>query len=69
MRETLTYIRHDRVLLLTVIAMSVVFVAAYNFQVMVPLLAFDAAGFRLGAPVLELLQQRFIADVGRAPDF
>jgi MFS family permease len=38
-RECLSYIRQDRVLRLTVIAMSVVFVAAYNFQVMVPLLS------------------------------
>jgi MFS family permease len=38
-REGLSYIRQDRVLRLTVIAMSVVFVAAYNFQVMVPLLS------------------------------
>jgi MFS family permease len=37
-REGLSYIRRDRVLALTVIAMSVVFVAAYNFQVLVPLL-------------------------------
>ncbi|MCG8547577.1 MAG: MFS transporter, partial [Alphaproteobacteria bacterium] len=39
-RETLSHIRQDRVLLLTVIAMSAVFIAAYNFQVMVPLLAY-----------------------------
>jgi predicted MFS family arabinose efflux permease len=37
-REGLSYIRQDRVLTLTVIAMSAVFVAAYNFQVLVPLL-------------------------------
>jgi MFS family permease len=37
-REGLAYIRQDRVLLPTTIAMSVVFVAAYNFQVLVPLL-------------------------------
>src|SRR3981081_1640451 len=37
-REGLSYVRQDRVLTLTVIAMSVVFVAAYNFQVLVPLL-------------------------------
>lgn len=43
-RETLSYIRQDRVLALTVIAMSVIFVAAYNFQVMVPLLAFRMLG-------------------------
>src|SRR5271155_2276138 len=36
-REGLSYIRQDHVLRPTVIAMSVVFVAAYNFQVMVPL--------------------------------
>jgi MFS family permease len=38
-REGLFYIRQDRVLKLTVITMSVVFVTAYNFQVLVPLLA------------------------------
>jgi predicted MFS family arabinose efflux permease len=38
-REGLSYIRKDRVLTLTVIATSVIFVAAYNFQVMVPLVA------------------------------
>ncbi len=38
-REGLACIRHDKVLALTVAAMSVVFVAAYNFQVVVPLLA------------------------------
>jgi MFS family permease len=38
-REGLRYIRQDNVLRLTVMAMSVVFVTAYNFQVMVPLLA------------------------------
>jgi len=38
-REGLSYIRRDRVLMLTVIAMSLVFVIAYNFQVMAPLLA------------------------------
>jgi len=38
-REGLSYIRQDRVLMLTVIAMSVIFIAAYNFQVMVPLVA------------------------------
>src|SRR5437667_9245167 len=37
-REGLSYIRQDRVLMLTVTAMSVVFVTAYNLQVMVPLL-------------------------------
>jgi MFS family permease len=37
-REGLSYIRQDRVLMLTVVAMSVIFVAAYNLQVMVPLL-------------------------------
>jgi predicted MFS family arabinose efflux permease len=37
-REGLSYIRQDRVLRPTVIAMSVIFIAAYNFQVMVPLL-------------------------------
>ena len=39
-REGLSYIRQDRVLVLTVITMSVIFIAAYNFQVMVPLVAF-----------------------------
>jgi MFS family permease len=43
-REGLSYIRQDRVLTLTVIAMSVVFVAAYNFQVLVPLLTFRMLG-------------------------
>jgi len=38
-REGLSYIRRDRVLRLTVLAMSVIFVTAYNFQVMVPLFA------------------------------
>jgi MFS family permease len=38
-REGLSYIRQDHVLMLTVIAMSVIFIAAYNFQVMVPLVA------------------------------
>jgi MFS family permease len=38
-REGLSFIRQDHVLKLTVIAMSVIFVAAYNFQVMVPLVA------------------------------
>jgi MFS family permease len=38
-REGLSYIRQDRVLMLTVIALSVIFIAAYNFQVMVPLVA------------------------------
>jgi predicted MFS family arabinose efflux permease len=37
--EVLSYIRQDRVLHLTVIAMSVIFIAAYNLQVMVPLVA------------------------------
>jgi MFS family permease len=38
-REGLSYIRRDRVLRLTVIAMAAIFVTAYNFQVMVPLFA------------------------------
>jgi predicted MFS family arabinose efflux permease len=38
-REGLSYIRHDHVLYLTVITMSVIFIAAYNFQVLVPLVA------------------------------
>ena len=36
-REGLSYVRQDRVLRLTVIVMAVVFVAAYNLQVIVPL--------------------------------
>ncbi len=43
-REGLSYIRQDRVLALTVTAMSVIFVAAYNFQVLVPLLTFRMLG-------------------------
>jgi predicted MFS family arabinose efflux permease len=43
-REGLSYIWQDRVLRLSVIAMSVVFVAAYNLQVMVPLLASRTLG-------------------------
>ena len=43
-REGLSYVRQDRVLLLTVMAMSVVFVAAYNFQVLVPLLTSRVLG-------------------------
>jgi MFS family permease len=43
-REGLSYIRQDHVLRLTVIAMSVVFVTAYNFQVMVPLFASRVLG-------------------------
>src|SRR5207244_8366744 len=39
-REGLSYIRQDRVLTLTVICMGVVFVTAYNFQVLLPLFAF-----------------------------
>ena len=42
--EGLSYIRQDRVLTLTVIVMSVVFVAAYNFQVVAPLLASRVLG-------------------------
>jgi MFS family permease len=38
-REGFSYIWQDRVLKLTVVAMSVVFITAYNFQVMVPLIA------------------------------
>jgi MFS family permease len=38
-REGWSYIRQDHVLRLTMVAMSVIFVAAYNFQVMVPLVA------------------------------
>jgi MFS family permease len=43
-REGLSYIRQDPVLHLTVIAMTVIFIAAYNFQVMVPLMAFRMLG-------------------------
>lgn len=42
--EGLSYIRQDRVLALTVIAMCVVFIAAYNFQVLVPLFASRVLG-------------------------
>ena len=38
-REGLAYIRKDPVLTLTVVSMGVVFVAAYNFQVLLPLFA------------------------------
>jgi MFS family permease len=38
-REGLAYIWQDRVLRLTVTAMSVIFIAAYNLQVMIPLVA------------------------------
>ena len=43
-REGLSYIRQDRVLVLVVTVMSVVFFAAYNFQVLVPLLTFRMLG-------------------------
>jgi MFS family permease len=43
-REALTCIRRDTVLALTIVSMSVVFVAAYNFQVMIPLLASRVLG-------------------------
>jgi MFS family permease len=43
-REGLSYIWHDRGLRLTVMVMSVVFVAAYNFQVIVPLIALRSLG-------------------------
>ena len=43
-REGLSYIRQDRVLALVVTVMSVVFVAAYNFQVLVPLFTFRMLG-------------------------
>jgi predicted MFS family arabinose efflux permease len=43
-RQGLSYIRHDPVLRLTVIAMSVIFIAAYNLQVMVPLVAARVLG-------------------------
>jgi MFS family permease len=42
--EGLSYIRGDRVLFATVLAMSVTFIAAYNFQVVVPLLASRTLG-------------------------
>jgi MFS family permease len=38
-REGVSYTQQDRVLCLAVAAMSVIFIAAYNFQVMVPLVA------------------------------
>jgi MFS family permease len=43
-REGLLYIRRDPVLLCTVVAMFSVFTAAYNFQVLVPLLASTVLG-------------------------
>jgi predicted MFS family arabinose efflux permease len=43
-REGLSYIRQDRVLGLTVIVMCVIFIAAYNFQVLVPLLTSRTLG-------------------------
>jgi MFS family permease len=43
-REGLSYVRRDRTLLLTVLAMSAIFVAVYNFQVMVPLLTVRVLG-------------------------
>lgn len=43
-RDGLSYVRRDRVLWLTVVAMGVIFVAAYNFQVLVPLLASRVLG-------------------------
>jgi MFS family permease len=43
-REGLSYIRQDHVLRATVIAMSVIFIAAYNLQVMVPLVASGMLG-------------------------
>jgi predicted MFS family arabinose efflux permease len=43
-REGLAYIWNDGVLRLTVVAMSTVFVAAYNFQVLVPLLTTRVLG-------------------------
>jgi MFS family permease len=43
-REGLSYIRKDRVLMLTVVTISIIFVAAYNFQVMMPLLASHMLG-------------------------
>jgi MFS family permease len=43
-REGLSYIRKDRVLMLTVVTISIIFVAAYNFQVMIPLLASHMLG-------------------------
>lgn len=42
--EGLSYIRQDRVLMLTVTAMSVAFITAYNFQVLVPLFASRVLG-------------------------
>ncbi len=43
-REGLSYIRRDRVLAPTVIAMSVIFIAAYNLQVLVPLVTVRVLG-------------------------
>jgi predicted MFS family arabinose efflux permease len=43
-RQGLFYIRHDPVLAVTVITMSVIFIAAYNLQVMVPLVAAQMLG-------------------------
>jgi predicted MFS family arabinose efflux permease len=51
-REVLAFVRGDRILGMTVIAMSLVFVAAYNFQVLVPLLvsrSFGGSGELYGA--------------------
>jgi predicted MFS family arabinose efflux permease len=45
-REGLSYIRQDRVLSVTVMAMSVIFIAAYNLQVMAPLVASRMLGGR-----------------------
>ena len=45
----LSYIRHDSVLRLTVITMAVIFIAAYNLQVMVPLVASRMLGGSSGS--------------------
>ena len=56
-REVLSLVRRDRILKLTVMAMSAVFVAAYNFQVLVPLLVsrrFDGSSALYGAAMSSL---------------
>ena len=66
-REGLSYIRQVRVLVLVVTVMSVVFVAAYNFQILVPLLTFRMLGgsSELYGVVMSFLaggRGRFLAD-------
>lgn len=57
-REALSYIRHDRALAVTVTAMAVVFAAAYNFQVVVPLLASRMLGGCRNSGCLDLVEAR-----------